>query len=142
LKLAVEKAALDLDRSLLNLDEVKASGQAPRDELYAPVLGGRDFVSERMELERKGLELDVEGLQRPLKRFEQLVENGLVERDQLDALQAEIAVRKGRSKKSRTALSSGSGSSPGRLRRRRSRSEAGSPSPRMIFAKPGRGWTP
>jgi multidrug resistance efflux pump len=99
LKLAVEKAALDLDRSLLNLDEVKASGQAPRDELYAPVVGGRDFVSERMELERKGLELDLEGLQRPLKRFEELVEKGLVERDQLDAHQVEIAARKGQIEK-------------------------------------------
>ena len=95
LKLATERAELDLERLLLNRDEVKDSGEAPRNELYAPLVGGRDFVSERLELERKGLELDIEALKRPLKRFEQLVEQGLAIRDQLDAHQADIAARKG-----------------------------------------------
>ena len=41
---------------MLDLEEVKASGEAPRDELYAPVVGGRDFVSERLEIEKRMLE--------------------------------------------------------------------------------------
>ena len=88
-----EKAALALDGSLLNRDEVKASGELPRNELYAPVVGGRDFVGERLKLERKELELDLEALQRSLGRFEKLVEVGVAPKDQLDAHQADIADR-------------------------------------------------
>ena len=88
-----EMAASALDRSLLNRDEVKASGELPRNELYAPVVGGRDFVGERLELERKELELDLEALKRSLGRFEKLVEVGVAPKDQLDAHQADIADR-------------------------------------------------
>ena len=48
MKIAAEKAELDWKKSLLNLDEVKISGVIPRNELYAPMVGGRDFVSERL----------------------------------------------------------------------------------------------
>jgi hypothetical protein len=94
LKFGVEKAALDLDRSLLNLDEVKASGVAPRDELYAPVLGGRDFVSERLKIQIKEIERDLELLGSRLDRSKRLVEVGVVSRGDLDQIQAEIAARK------------------------------------------------
>jgi len=94
LKLDVEKAALDLDRSLLNLDEVKASGVAPRDELYAPVLGGRDFVSERLNMRIKDVERDLELLGSRLDQAKRLVEVGVASREELDQIQAEMAVRK------------------------------------------------
>jgi len=94
LKLGVEKAALDLDRSLLNLDEVKASGVAPRDELYAPVLGGRDFVSERLKIQIQDVERDLELLGKRLDRVKQLVEVGTASEGDLDLIQAEIAARK------------------------------------------------
>ncbi|MCX6571995.1 MAG: hypothetical protein NT006_11375 [Candidatus Aminicenantes bacterium] len=94
LKLGVEKAALDLERSLLNLDEVKASGVAPRDELYAPVLGGRDFVSERLKIQIKDVERDLELLRSRLDRFKQEVEVGVASGGALDPIQAEIAGRK------------------------------------------------
>jgi multidrug resistance efflux pump len=94
LKLAVERAALDLNRSLLNLDEVKASGVAPRDEIYAPVLGGRDFVSERLKIQIKDVERELELLQSRSDRFKQRVELGVVSGGDLDQIQAEIAARK------------------------------------------------
>jgi len=94
LKLDVEKAVLDLDRSLLNLDEVKASGVAPRDELYAPVLGGRDFVSERLNMRIKDVERDLELLGSRLDQAKRLVEVGVASREELDQIQAEMAVRK------------------------------------------------
>lgn len=94
LKLGVEKAALDLDKSLLNLDEVKASGVAPRDELYAPVLGGRDFVSERLKIQIKDVERDLEVLRSRLDRLKQMVEVGVVSGGDLDPIQAEIVGRK------------------------------------------------
>jgi hypothetical protein len=93
LKLGVEKAALDLDRSLLNLDEVKASGVAPRDELYAPVLGGRDFVSERLKIQTKDVERDLALLASRLDRSRRLVEVGAISGEDVDQIQAEIAAR-------------------------------------------------
>ncbi len=94
MKLAAEKAGLDLEKSLLNLDEVKVSGVTPRNELYAPVVRGRDFVSERLKIERKEVELDLEPLGHRLERFKQLIEKDLVRGEQLDHIQAEIAARK------------------------------------------------
>jgi hypothetical protein len=94
LKLGVEKAALDLDRSLLNLDEVKASGVAPRDELYASVLGGRDFVSERLKIQIQDVERELELLGSRLDRVKQMVEVGTASEGDLDLIQAEIAARK------------------------------------------------
>ncbi len=93
-KLAAEKAALDLERSLLNRDEVKISGEAPWNELYAPVLGGRDFVSERLKVERKELERNLKQLERDWDRLKQMNEIGLVSGDELGPIQAEAAARK------------------------------------------------
>jgi hypothetical protein len=94
IKLAAEKAGLDLKKSELNLDEVKVSGVIPRNELYAPVVGGRDFVSERLKVERKEVELDLELFMRRLERFKQLVEKDMVRGDRLDDIYAVVAARK------------------------------------------------
>jgi hypothetical protein len=94
INLAAENAELDFQRSLLNLDEVKASGEIPRNELYAPLVGGRDFVSERLEMEKEAVELDLEQLNIHMGRLTQLVEQNLVRRDEMDQMQAEIANRK------------------------------------------------
>jgi hypothetical protein len=93
IKLGAERSALDLQRALLDLDEVKASGEIPHNELYAPAVGGRDFVSERMAIERKVLELDL-GLRRArLERLTQRFDLGLVPRDGLDEFMASTAVQ-------------------------------------------------
>ena len=52
------EGAAQIGKGALDLDEVKASGETPRNELYAPAVDGRDFVSERLVIERKVLELD------------------------------------------------------------------------------------
>jgi len=92
-KLAVENAELGFKRSLLNLEEVKMSGDIPRNELYAPMVGGRNFVSERLKTEIKEVELDLEQLGIHLGRASQLVEENLVQRDEMDMIQTEIANR-------------------------------------------------
>ena len=40
-----------LARVRLNAEEIRATSAAPRDDLQAPVVGGRDFVRERLRLE-------------------------------------------------------------------------------------------
>lgn len=92
--LAVKNAELDLQRSLSNLDEVKTSGQVPRNELYAPLVDGRDFVSERLEMERKAAELDLGQLRIQQERLSRLLEQNLVRADELVPIQTSIAGRK------------------------------------------------
>lgn len=94
MKLAVENAELDLKRSLLNLDEVNMSGDIPRNELYAPLVGGRDFVSERLEIEKKEVKLDMEQLSIQGERVQHLVQQMMVRGDEMDHIQADIATRK------------------------------------------------
>jgi hypothetical protein len=90
LKLAVENTELDLKRSLLNREEVEMSGEIPRDELYAPMVGGRDFVSERLMIETKEAELRIRQLGIQQARIKQLVEEKVVRGEELHQIQAAI----------------------------------------------------
>jgi hypothetical protein len=101
----VEKAGLALDKSLLNRDEVRASGEFPRDEISAPTAGGRDFVSERLAIERKQAGLEMSALKTRRLRLRQLIELGLVSETELNALAAEEAAQKAAIEKIETRLS-------------------------------------
>ncbi|MCJ7679352.1 MAG: hypothetical protein MUP70_01375 [Candidatus Aminicenantes bacterium] len=90
MKAAVAKAELNLKRSMLNLDEVKTSGDIPRDELFAPLVRGRDFVSERLKLDALEVTLDMEQMEGHKKRMTRLVEENLVREDERMALEAEV----------------------------------------------------
>jgi multidrug resistance efflux pump len=94
MKQAAARAELDLKRSRLNEAEVKMSGETPRNELSAPLVGGRDFVSERLKIEKEDVELDIELLGRRLERFRELVKKGLIQGVQSEQIQAEMAARK------------------------------------------------
>ena len=90
IKLAVEQSEMDLKRSLLNMEEVEMSGDIPRNELYAPMVGGRDFVSERLTIEMKEAELRMKQLRIQQERIEQLVEQKVVRGEELHLIQAAI----------------------------------------------------
>jgi len=79
-KLAADKAA-----------EVRASGGTPRNDLYAPVIAGRDYVSARLEIEKNGLELDLQSLASRLTRLDQMVKLGLAAPDEIDLARAVTA---------------------------------------------------
>jgi RNA polymerase sigma factor (sigma-70 family) len=95
MKAAAEKAALDLEKSRLNLEEVRASGIVPRNGLYAPLIGGRDFVGERIAVDKKQAELDLELLGSRLERLKKLVEKKLVQEDELNQEKVVFDHRKG-----------------------------------------------
>jgi len=94
MKIAVEKAGLDLQTSLVDLDEVNASGEIPSNELYAPLIGGRDFVSARLEIGKRRTLLGLEPLNSRLKRTRNQFEVGLIPKDQLTQIEAEMAAEK------------------------------------------------
>ena len=91
MKIAVKKAELDFKKSQLNLEEVQMSGEIPRNELYAPLVGGRDFVSERLELDKMEIELEIYLISRHLKRIKKLTEEGLIQDHELDQVMTVIA---------------------------------------------------
>lgn len=95
-KTSQDKAALDLERARLNLDEVRRSGTAPRDELYAPLVDGRDFVAERLQLERREAELGLQVLAARAKQLEEKQQLGLVSPGQSRTAERGVAARKTR----------------------------------------------
>ena len=91
---SVKKAGLAVDKSLLNRDEVRASGASPRDEIYAPKVGGRDFVGERLVIVKKEAELEMAAREIRRDRKRDKFALGLVSADEMKALEAEAAVQK------------------------------------------------
>jgi len=91
-QLGAARAAADLEKSLLDLKEVKASGQAPRDEIYAPRVGGRDFIAERLGIEKKVLQADLDLRRARTERaLQRRVEMGLVPKSALSEFEAALA---------------------------------------------------
>jgi hypothetical protein len=80
----------ELEKAYLDLDEVHQAGQAPRDELFAPVQGRRDFVTERLEVEYRALSATAERILSKRARMLKLVEAGLVHPSQADPLDLEL----------------------------------------------------
>ncbi len=91
---AAESAQRDLDRALLNLDEVESSGRPPRDELYASLVGGRDFVAERLRNEIGSVEAYLDMIAKRWERLDELVAAGLAHEAVRGEIQAEIDSRK------------------------------------------------
>lgn len=95
-KRTVAWAAFELEKTSLDLEEVRGSGDAPRDELYAPLVRGRDFVNERLDIRKKALEADL-ALQRESieKKLEIRVGLGLLPKSELDEFKMSLRVRAG-----------------------------------------------
>jgi hypothetical protein len=63
-------------RARLNIEEIRATSMAPRDELNAPLVGGRDFVSERIALELGVAQQALVGAERALANADERVQMG------------------------------------------------------------------
>jgi hypothetical protein len=91
-----EKAVLGLERARLDLEEVRRSGSAPRDELYAPLVSGRDFVSERLRLDLREAELGLQVLAARAKQLKAQQGVGLIAPEQSRSAERAVANRKTR----------------------------------------------
>lgn len=89
-----DRAALDLERARLNLDEVERSGAKPCDELYAPLVGGRDFVAERLDLERRQTALGLQVFAARTRQFEARQKAGLIPPGEVRSAERDVAARK------------------------------------------------
>jgi multidrug resistance efflux pump len=90
-QLQARQADLNLARLKLNEEEIRAGGKAPEEGVAAPLVHGRDFVSERLNLEAAMLSEHRDLARARLRRAEDLRDAGLVGADQ--AAQAEMQVR-------------------------------------------------
>jgi outer membrane protein TolC len=76
---AVAEAQAEVDLIALDLEEIGASGREPRSELSAPRVAGRDFVGERLRIQRSGPEKALEVARKLEKDVQARVEIGVAD---------------------------------------------------------------
>jgi hypothetical protein len=74
----------------LKLDEVRRSGREPLDELSAPLVGGRDFVSERIEVRMDVVGSHLDLVRRAAERTRQRVEQGIIHEREARAFNLQV----------------------------------------------------
>jgi hypothetical protein len=65
-------------RARLNMEEIRATSQSPRDELTAPLVGKRDFVQERLQLELIAAQQQLTAAERAMAETQRRVSIGTV----------------------------------------------------------------
>jgi hypothetical protein len=85
-RLAADIARMEIEqrRLVLDQDEIRLSSRPPQHDLSAPVLDGRDFVTERLKLELKFVQENETQLQNEMERLEKLVALGLISPREMD----------------------------------------------------------
>ena len=87
---AVREAEYELELCVSRLEETRLSGREASDELIAPVVGRRDFVSERLRIEADRARLGVEMLEEVLEWTRRLYEQGFVSEGEAAADEQEL----------------------------------------------------
>lgn len=77
-RVSADEVLFELKRLELDGEEIDASGRTPDRELTAPLVDGRDFVSEGLRLERQRVGVRQQQSTAELERVEQLAAAGLV----------------------------------------------------------------
>ena len=83
-RVAKDQMDLELARARIDFQEVSATGRTPQNELFAPLVDGQDFVSQRLRLDKKRADLEFELLQKQIEQMGLQVEQGLVTDGQLE----------------------------------------------------------
>jgi hypothetical protein len=78
-------------RARKNIEEIQASAQPSRDELNAPTVGGRDFVTERIQLDLYTAQRRLAAAERELGEVEKRVRVGAVNELALGEARTEVA---------------------------------------------------
>ncbi len=86
-------AELAVKRFRVSLDEVRATGEPVRDELYASLVGGRDFVLERLMLDAAKSKLEMESVSVRTARLKNLWSLGLVSETEMAGSRMETSVQ-------------------------------------------------
>jgi hypothetical protein len=84
-ELQIAQSETDLNLRALDLDEVRQSGREPLDDLSAPRVDGRDFVSERLRLRLDLASRHLDVVMREADRSRDLVRQGLAGEQEAEA---------------------------------------------------------
>ncbi|MHC4126801.1 MAG: HlyD family secretion protein [Planctomycetota bacterium] len=90
LRCQVAVAQADLRAREFDVEEITLTGAAPRNDLGARLVEGRDFVLGRIEAQRKAVGMDLERQQKSLARMAALADRGAVTRLELDAVEHDV----------------------------------------------------
>ncbi|HNQ24544.1 MAG TPA: hypothetical protein PKK06_15785 [Phycisphaerae bacterium] len=85
------QAQADVQTRELELTETRTTGANPNDALAAPLVRGRDFVSERLAARRHPLQMRLAVLMTHEQRSGQLFDNGLVSEEVIKNAQVQVA---------------------------------------------------
>jgi hypothetical protein len=77
-RLAVARAELRLTRLRLDEEEIRGTGREPRNDLSAPLVGGRDLVTERLALDVSAAMEEITAARARLQHVQQLHGSGVV----------------------------------------------------------------
>jgi outer membrane protein TolC len=88
---AFQAADLGLQRVKLNVEEVRRSGQPAQDEVTSPLVDGRDFVAERLQLDQKRVAMVAESATAAVKALKARQAVGLSDELELIEVEAEAA---------------------------------------------------
>lgn len=80
-------AEAETETRRLDLDETTLSGKAPNDALSAPLVGGRDFVTQRMNARRRPMQLRLDVLNDEAQRIQKLADTGVATERELKTAQ-------------------------------------------------------
>jgi outer membrane protein TolC len=83
-----------VSRLTLNIEEIKSSLQVARDELNAPLVDGRDFVKERIQLDLMAAQQQLIAAERTYSEVEPRVRAGVV--TEVARVEAQLAVERAR----------------------------------------------
>jgi multidrug resistance efflux pump len=81
---ALREAEVGLATLQLDLEEIRVSGMPPRNEVSAPLVGGRDFVTERLALQQSTAEVGRDLAHARWVRLQDLVTAGAINSRELD----------------------------------------------------------
>ena len=82
-------------RTQLNIDEIQASSVPPRDELNAPLVGGRDFVKDRIQLDLVAAQQQLNAAERAVAQVTERVRIGAVSDVSLHEAQLAMELARG-----------------------------------------------
>ena len=87
-----------LARLQLDIEETQISSATPRNELQAPLVGGRDFVRERLLLDLRAAQRDLAGAEQAIEQARQRVEVGVAPPATVLVAEVEVAEARARLK--------------------------------------------
>jgi outer membrane protein TolC len=86
----------EVSRIQLDMEEIRATSAAPRNDLDAPLVGQRDFVKDRLALELQAAQQSLAAAEQSLEQAAQRVNVGVVPRTAELQAQAEVAKARAR----------------------------------------------